>query len=56
MYKGEDKIWGDDWFECAIIASLKDQSLRKLNFKGKSEEVEEEIILKDKIGRIKTLN
>ena len=52
----EDKLWGDDWFECAIVASLKDQSLRKLNFKDKSEDkVEEEILLKNKIGRIRDI-
>ena len=41
-----------EWNGKALITSLKDQSLRKLNFKDLSN-IEEEIIFKDKIGRIR---
>ena len=43
-----------EWNGKALITSLKDQSLRKLNFKDLSN-IEEEIIFKDKIGRIRDI-
>ena len=43
-----------DWDGHALITSLKDKSLRKLNFNDLSD-VNEEIIFKDKIGRIRDI-
>ena len=51
IYKGEAfKKWSGD----ALITSLKDQSLRKIKFKD-NEFISEEIIFKDKIGRIRDI-
>ncbi len=51
IYKGETfKEWNGD----ALITSLKDQSLRKLKFKGNSI-LSEEILFKGKIGRIRDI-
>ena len=51
IYKGEEfKEWNGD----ALITSLRDQSLRKIKFKG-NEFINEEIIFKDKIGRIRDI-
>ncbi len=51
IYKGEAfKEWNGD----ALITSLKDQSLRKIKFKD-NEFINEEIIFKDKIGRIRDI-
>ena len=51
IYKGEEfKEWNGD----ALITSLKDQSLRKIKFKG-NEFINEEIIFKGKIGRIRDI-
>jgi len=44
----------NEWNGHALITSLKDQSLRKLIFKNTSK-VKEEIIFKDKIGRIRDI-
>ena len=50
IYKGNEfKEWSD-----ALIGSLKDQSLRKIKFK-KNEFIEEELIFKDTIGRIRDI-
>ena len=43
-----------EWKGHALITSLKDKSLRKLNFNDLSN-VKEEIILKEKIGRIRDI-
>ena len=43
-----------EWNGKALITSLKDQSLRKLNFKNLNN-IKEEIIFKDKIGRIRDI-
>ena len=43
-----------EWNEKALITSLKDQSLRVLDFKDLND-VKEEIIFKDKIGRIRDI-
>ena len=43
-----------EWNENALITSLKDKSLRKLDFKNVSN-VEEEVIFKNKIGRIRDI-
>ena len=45
------------WNGHALITSLKDMSLRKLDFKNKDEEddVIEEIIFKNKIGRLRDI-
>ena len=51
IYDGEEF---KEWNGKALITSLKDQSLRKLNFKDLSN-IEEEIIFKDKIGRIRDI-
>ena len=51
IYKGDE--FGE-WNGHALITSLKDQSLRKLKFKNTSN-VKEEIIFKDKIGRIRDI-
>jgi aldose sugar dehydrogenase len=51
IYKGEEfKEWNGN----ALITSLKDKSLRKLFFKSSSV-IKEEIIFKDKIGRIRDI-
>jgi len=51
IYKGEEfKEWNGD----ALITSLKDQSLRKIKFKG-NKFINEEIIFKGKIGRIRDI-
>ena len=51
IYKGNEfKEWNGD----ALITSLKDQSLRKIKFKG-AELINEEIIFKDAIGRIRDI-
>ena len=51
IYKGDEF---KEWNGQALITSLKDMSLRKLDFEGKSEDdVKEEIIFKNKIGRIR---
>ena len=51
IYKGEEFI---EWNGQALVTSLKDKSLRKLNFKNKKS-VEEKIIFKNKIGRIRDI-
>ncbi|MFL2887115.1 MAG: PQQ-dependent sugar dehydrogenase [Candidatus Pelagibacter sp.] len=51
IYKGEEF---KEWNGHALITSLKDQSLRKLIFDDLSN-VKEEIIFKDKIGRIRDI-
>ncbi len=43
-----------DWNGHALVTSLKDRSLRKLIFKD-TNAVEEDIIFKDKIGRIRDI-
>jgi quinoprotein glucose dehydrogenase len=49
IYKGNEfKEWNGD----ALITSLRDQSLRKIKFKG-NEFFDEKIIFKDSIGRIR---
>jgi aldose sugar dehydrogenase len=51
IYKGNEfKEWNGD----ALITSLKDKSLRKIKFSG-TELVNEEIIFKDAIGRIRDI-
>ena len=51
IYKGETfKEWNGD----ALITSFKDQSLRKIKFKG-NELINEETIFKGKIGRIRDI-
>ena len=51
IYKGETfKEWNGE----ALITSLKDQSLRKLKF-DKSNFINEKIIFKGKIGRIRDI-
>ncbi len=51
IYKGEEF---KEWNGQALITSLKDKSLRKLNFKNLSN-IEEVIVFKDKIGRIRDI-
>ena len=51
IYKGDEF---KNWNGHALITSLKDQSLRKLIFDDLSN-VKEEIIFKDKIGRIRDI-
>ena len=51
IYKGDEF---KDWNGHALITSLKDQSLRKLVFNDLSN-IDEEIIFKDKIGRIRDI-
>ena len=51
IYKGEEF---KEWNGHALVTSLKDKSLRKLIFNNLSN-VEEEIIFKDKIGRIRDI-
>ena len=51
IYKGEEfKEWNGD----ALITSLRDESLRKIQFKG-NEFINEEIIFKGNIGRIRDI-
>jgi len=51
IYKGNEfKEWNGE----ALITSLKDKSMRKLNFQNLSN-IEEKIIFKDKIGRIRDI-
>jgi quinoprotein glucose dehydrogenase len=51
IYKGKEF---NEWNGEALITSLKDKSMRKLNFK-KLSNIEEKIIFKDKIGRIRDI-
>ena len=51
IYKGKEF---NEWNEHALITSLKDKSLRKIDFKNLSK-VQEETIFKDKIGRIRDI-
>jgi len=51
IYKGKEF---NDWNGHALVTSLKDRSLRKLIFKDINE-VKEDIIFKDKIGRIRDI-
>lgn len=51
IYDGDEF---SEWKGNALITTLKDQSLRKLNFDNLSD-VNEEIIFKDKIGRIRDI-
>jgi len=51
IYEGEEF---KEWNGKALITSLKDQSLRKLDFKDLNN-VQEELIFKDKIGRIRDI-
>ncbi len=44
----------NEWNGDALITSLKDQSLRRIKFKD-NEFISEEIIFKDKIGRIRDI-
>ena len=51
IYKGKEfKEWNGD----ALVTSLRDQSLRKIKFKD-DEFINEQIIFKDKIGRIRDI-
>ena len=51
IYKGDEfKEWNGD----ALITSLRDQSLRKIKFKD-NEFIDEKIIFKDSIGRIRDI-
>ena len=51
IYKGNEfKEWEGD----ALIGSLKDQSLRKIKFE-KNKLIEEKLIFKDTIGRIRDI-
>jgi len=51
IYKGDEF---KEWSGHALVTSLRDQSLRKLIFKNVNE-VKEDIIFKDKIGRIRDI-
>ena len=51
IYKGKEF---EEWNNSALITSLKDKSLRKLEFLDKNN-VEENIIFKNKIGRIRDI-
>ncbi len=51
IYKGDEF---KEWNGSALITSLKDKSLRKLNYNDRSS-VKEDIIFKDKIGRIRDI-
>ena len=51
IYKGEEF---QEWNGSALITSLKDMSLRKLNFKDLSN-ISEKVIFKNKIGRIRDI-
>ena len=51
IYKGDEfKVWNGD----ALITSLRDKSLRKINFKD-NKFLDEKIIFKDSIGRIRDI-
>ena len=51
IYEGSEfKKWNGD----ALITSLEDQSLRKIKFEG-NELINEEVIFKDEIGRIRDI-
>ena len=53
IYKGKEF---NEWNGHALITSLKDMSLRKLEFSNKSEnDIKEQIIFKNKIGRIRDI-
>jgi len=51
IYKGSEF---NEWNGDALITSLKDETLRKIKFEG-SKLINEEIIFKDKIGRIRDI-
>ena len=51
IYKGKTF---EEWENNALIASLKDQSLRKIEFNGNTF-IKEEIIFKGNIGRIRDI-
>ena len=51
IYKGKEF---NEWNGEALITSLKDKSMRKLNFQNLYK-IEETIIFKDKIGRIRDI-
>ena len=51
IYKGNEF---KEWNGQALVTSLKDMSLRKLNFSN-VENIKEEIIFKNKIGRIRDI-
>ena len=51
IYKGNEF---NEWSGDALITSLKDKSMRKLNFQNLSK-IEETVIFKDKIGRIRDI-
>jgi len=51
IYKGEEF---NEWNGYALVTSLKDRSLRKLDFSDQ-ENVKEEIVFKNKIGRIRDI-
>ena len=51
IYKGDEF---KEWNGSALITSLKDKSLRKLNYNDRSN-VKENVIFKDKIGRIRDI-
>ncbi len=51
IYEGKEF---NEWKGQALITSLKDKSLRKLDFENLSD-VKEEIIFKEKIGRIRDI-
>ena len=51
IYKGQSF---EEWNGNALITSLKDQSLRKIEFK-ENKFINEEIIFKGKIGRIRDI-
>ena len=53
IYKGKEF---EEWNGQALITSLKDMSLRKLDFKNKNEDqVKETVIFKNEIGRIRDI-
>ena len=51
IYKGEEF---KEWNGLALITSLKDKSLRSLNFENQNK-IEEKVIFKNKIGRIRDI-
>ena len=51
IYNGKEF---NEWNGEALITSLKDKSMRKLNFQNSSK-IEETIIFQDKIGRIRDI-
>ena len=51
IYKGEEF---EEWNGDPLITSLRDESLRKIQFKG-NEFINEEIVFKGKIGRIRDI-